>query len=168
MEQFKLACQNDDLKTVKLMISKNKKLLNITYGKYKYSALLISILNDSRKVYKYLLKNKFNPNVVTTENVTPLITASNMGNIYAVKELLKYNVKRNLRTHEGKSALMQASLKGHSNIVKILIKHGAKIHYREKIINKKSSKKKTALEMAQLCGHKETVKHLLSKKNKKI
>ena len=122
--------------------------------------------NNDIKLFRKLIKEpNFKVNVRDNVNFTPLMCACFNGNIEMVKSLLKMkSVMINARSRNGKTALIIASTRGHVNIVKLLVKYKADPKIRQFEHSKKPCTKKTALNVALLCGHNKVSNYLKSKK----
>jgi ankyrin repeat protein/outer membrane protein assembly factor BamB len=94
--------------------------------------------------------------LVFAEGTTPLMLASYMGNLDAVRYLLDLGADVNLeeKTSQKENALMKASQRGNIEIAKLLIGKGADV-------NATDTDQMTALYKAARDGHTETVKLLL-------
>lgn len=161
MKEFIDACYNNNIKLVKKLVEKNKKLLTIIPPNKKYPIIFFVTKHNDCKILKYFLKNGVNPNSTGKKNMNILMYASQFGYLYCVKELLKNKkIEINKQGNSGKTALMEAAQKGHLEIVSILLKNGANTKIKEKYRTKKSCPRRRALNISLSCGHKKISKKL--------
>ena len=126
----------------------NTKHINLT-------ALHIATLKRNIPAIKLLLQT-MDPNVKTTNGLTALHIAAEMGDIRITEELLKYHADVNATDSNNTTALHIATLKGHKDVVKKLLEHRANV-------NSHDNNNITALHMAALTGNKQIATVLLQK-----
>ncbi|MEA2042399.1 MAG: ankyrin repeat domain-containing protein [Bacteroidota bacterium] len=89
--------------------------------------LLKAVFNDKDKEAFYLLKGGANPNAYTDDGVTPLMYASEKGNIYLCKALIKYGADVNINPLDGTTALISACRNNQTDIMLLLVNNGADV-----------------------------------------
>ena len=126
----------------------------ITFEREYNTALHIAIRNDATEAALELLSHGASINIANLKGVTPLILASQRGNIRIVQQLLirKANTSASTLT-TGTTALIQASHFGHFAVVRLLLQSGANME-------QANYKRTTALMRACQEGHTSIV-HLL-------
>jgi len=110
-------------------------------------------------IAKYLLDNGAEVDYVNTNSVTPLLYASQNGDLEMISLLVNKGAVIDKSHKNGATALYIAAQNGHSNSVKMLLKKGAKI-------NKACKDGSTPLCIAVETGHLNIVKILLENKAK--
>lgn len=122
------------------------------------SALHKAILEFNTAAALDLLAHGAPTNCISThrhyKGVTPLSTASHLGDLIVVKALLQNGANPHLQNKSGSTALIQASHFGHTSVVKCLLEFGANV-------NQSNDKQTTPLMRAAQEGHHEIVKVLL-------
>ena len=98
-----------------------------------------------------LLAQGIDPDVRDDRELTPLIVATNIGNIVAVKILVEAGADVEAKNVDGQNALMYASQNGYIEIVTFLLEHGVGIDI-------SANDASTALFFAAAFGHPEIVK----------
>jgi ankyrin repeat protein len=89
-------------------------------------SLCLAALKNDIPLCKTLLETGANTNEIHKgDGATPLICASQNGNLKIVQLLLKNGVDVNGKRNDGATALICASQKGHSKIVELLLKNDA-------------------------------------------
>ena len=101
--------------------------------------------SDEKKVF-FLLKGGVNVNTETDEGITPLMYASDAGNMYIVKLLVKNGAKINHIPYNKVTALIAAAKSNHPEVVEYLLQNGASV-------NQKDVKSHTALMYAVAYGY---------------
>ncbi|TRZ49354.1 ankyrin repeat domain-containing protein [bacterium] len=86
---------------------------------------------------------------------SPLMWASNEGNISLLGLLLNRGADPNLRNRRGSSALLLAAITGHLDVVRLLLDSGADLHFKTQGVS--------ALSAAAAEGHLEVVRLLLER-----
>jgi ankyrin repeat protein len=90
------------------------------------TALHIASVRGHRDVVALLLQCKqITVDARNSQDVTPLIMASQEGYIEIVEMLLHHDAQVNLRSKKGTTALFAASAFGHTQVVTLLLRHGA-------------------------------------------
>ena len=87
--------------------------------------LLASYHGDLAEIADLFFKSIRNVNIKGKNNVTPLILASQQGNLDVVAFLLDKGARVNDVMTDGKTALLMACKNGHTEIVELLLKRGA-------------------------------------------
>ncbi len=118
-KDFAQAWESDNSEVFKRLIAQgfdlNKKLKN---GE---TVLLAAIQHDKIRITHALLDGGANPNLPGPDNITPLIRASFLGHLGAVKALLNNSAYPDAIDTNNFTALHYASGKGHKGIVKALL-----------------------------------------------
>ncbi len=91
------------------------------------TTLMGATMRSDEKTVFTSLKEGANPNIATFENITPLMFASDMGNVYIVKQLLSYKADVNIKPLNGTTALLAACKKNHVEIAELLLEAGADV-----------------------------------------
>lgn len=116
------------------------------FGKEQNSALQIAIRDDCAIAAIGLIRHGAPVNYPNLKGVTPIILASQKGNMDIVTELIKNGANPVAASLTGSTALIQASHFGHFDIVHFLLNHGA-------IADQSNYKSTTALMRSAQEGH---------------
>lgn len=81
----------------------------------------------AERICKMLLEHGANPDSQARDGLTPLLAASAVGSIEAVKLLLEANAAVNLQDGAGRTPLMAAAERGCCPVVKLLLAAGARV-----------------------------------------
>lgn len=107
-------------------------------------------------ILKTLLKAGANPNPAKGEYnegfITPLMAATSLGNVEAVKILIEYGAKVNYKTPEGITACFIAEKRNQQEMIDILKIAGAKCEVNKSKNNKRSNIDKIELPIMQYVG----------------
>jgi len=133
---------------------KESKSAAYTFGKECSSALHICIENNATRAAIELTRFGAPVNFPNIKGLTPIILASEKGNLDVVRILLERGANPGAVTTTGSTALIKASHFGHDLVVEFLLRHGA-------MAGQANYKHTTALMRAAQEGHKENVKLLL-------
>ena len=154
---FLLLCYVSNVDKVKEFIEDNGINPADMRDKLNENALIISAASNNIDVFKMLVE-EYNLDVNHKNNlgVTPLISASNLGNKDLIKFLLSKDANINDKNNKGLSALILASEKDYKEIVELLLEKGANV-------NDKDDNNWTALIFAVTNKNLEVVKLLLEK-----
>lgn len=125
-----------------------------TFGKEYNTALHVCIQNNATKAAAELIQFGAPVDFSNIKGLTPIILASQKGNLHIVRILLKSGASPVAATFTGSTALIQASHYGHSSVVEFLLRHGA-------MAEQANYKNTTALMRAAQEGHEEIVNLLL-------
>ena len=101
------------------------------------------------------VNRKYFKNMIASDGITPLMSASSNGHIAVVNSLLKAGADVNKERKQGGTALDLASQNGHITIVDLLLKAGADV-------NKARNNGQTSLIIASNDGNTEIVRLLLA------
>lgn len=88
------------------------------------TALHWAVASDNEAIVKILINNGANVNMADRDSVTPLILASNMGNLNIVRHLISKGSNINHTDRMGTTALHYACMRFHFKIAHELIMHG--------------------------------------------
>lgn len=156
--QSKMASQSQQFGAIKKDIKHNR------IAKIKEKFTLAVSQGDINGMDSLLEEGSANSkNIVNARNKkgdTPLVIASDKGNLEAVKLLLEYGADLSLKDTNGDNALIRAAKKGHLDVVEELL-------FRKANINSVGQHNSTALMVAVENGHLRVVK-LLIKKGAKV
>ena len=128
-----------------------------TYGPDRSTALHLAIRdNDTASALELIARgNSALINSCNVKGVTPLVFASQRGNVEVVTALLNANANTMSASLSGSTALIQGSHFGHLNVVRQLLRHGAPIE-------QNNYKQTTALMRASQEGHEDVVRELIA------
>ncbi|WP_339045139.1 ankyrin repeat domain-containing protein [Candidatus Mesenet endosymbiont of Agriotes lineatus] len=98
------------------------------------TALILSTINGSKDIVKFLLENGAKVNKKNKNNSTPLHLAISSNNIKITELLLKYGAKMNERNDNDEMPLHFAAQAGHAEVVKLLISKGADVSLKSNIM----------------------------------
>jgi len=112
---------------------------------YETPLSVATFYNDSDLV-KILLTAGANPNLVDKKGFTPIMTASQKGNIKNIKLLLNSKANIQMRNNQGYTALDLAVIHGETDALNLLIENGAKVNNK---INSGTSTRELAILMGE-------------------
>lgn len=155
-EMLSLACRQDKLDIVKLLIQSGAKVNH--RNKAGNTPLLEACSQTHVFVARFLLENGAEIDAPTETTLdSPLTWACTLGNTEIVEELLKQKANVEHRTKDGCTALMFACLAGHVEVAEKLLDNNAEINVES------DSNKDSPLTFACWKGHSDIVDLLLSR-----
>jgi hypothetical protein len=107
-------------------------------------------------IVRLLLDNGAGANPERTDDISPLMTASELGNLEVIRLLLEHKAAVNAQDFNGVTPLMFAARRGQAKAARLLLDAGAKI-------NTPDSQGRTALMYAALNGHPECTSLLIAR-----
>lgn len=116
----------DHINIVRMLIEKNKKLLNIT-DSFKITALMYAFQRINIEMIQLLIEMGADLEADSPGGYTVLISAAAYGYTSIVKLLLKKGANIDAQTDEGKTALMCSAERGYTGIMELLLNRGANI-----------------------------------------
>lgn len=122
--------------------------------------LMLAALNGHTPFVTYLLENGADPNLQDLNGDSALTFAATKGHMDIARMLLERGAAVDARNIRGITPLMWAAAFGHSSMADLLIKHGADVNARIEpgwTCEIEDCKFKTALEAAQMNGHRDIV-----------
>lgn len=134
------AVQDENEKKIDEIVSKNSKLINYQEPKYGNTLLMLTIMNQQIKPFRYLLEKKADINIHNTFDGTSAIIEASGSKYYDIKyaEILIQNGANvnDIETGERKKGnstrvtpLIEASKTGLLELVALLISNGADVNY---------------------------------------
>ena len=129
-----------------------------TFGKDFDFALHVAIRENSTPAAMELLASGAPVDMENAKGVTPLILASQKGNLIIVKELLRRGASTSATTVNGTTAVLQAAHFGHLQIIRVILHAGG-----ARLVELANYNHTTPLMRAAQEGHLRVVRYLLSK-----
>mmetsp|Transcript_24651 Transcript_24651/g.31871 ORF Transcript_24651/g.31871 Transcript_24651/m.31871 type:complete len:462 (+) Transcript_24651:410-1795(+) len=153
-----IACKRKQEKTVEALLEKGADV-DIQRKNDQLTAMMMAAKKKSEPIVRLLLENKgivevpadpqnqdnegtnsrdkiirkpANPNLVNSEQISPLMMAAKTGSLSIVKLLLKYGANVDLQDENGRTALIWAVQHGHFEVSKLLVETGANKDLRTK------------------------------------
>jgi ankyrin repeat protein len=121
--EFLLACKEGNLHTVQTLLP----VSNVNQCDRFHSVLTYAIEGNHTEIAVQLIQHGANVNYTKPmTHESPLIMASELGNVEVVKSLIQKGAYINHKTYSVTTAIMIASEKGHDQIVSYLIQCGCK------------------------------------------
>jgi len=137
-------------KKLKILLKKNKKLVNIK-EKYNNSILHVAVLNQDIDSVNILIENKVNINEQDAGGATPLHIAARGGLVNIMASLIGANADIDAQDNEGFTPIMRATLLGKSDAVSLLLLAGSncklKTHYGQNLSSINSGKLSKAVQI---------------------
>jgi len=132
------AVQDEDEKKINEIIIKDPKLINYQEPKFGNTLLMLTIMNQQIKPFRYLLEKKADVNIHNNyEGTSALIEAASFKQYDTefAEILLQYGANVNdiqtekTEPNKVKSVLMKAAKTGKLDLVELLVKNGASVNY---------------------------------------
>ncbi len=121
------ACENGNIKRVKLLIEQDRTLVNAK-NRWQQAPLHYASYWGHTKLAALLLQHKTDVNAQDNIKRTPLHKTSTWGNTETATLLLQHNADVNAQDSDEETPLHDASEQGCTKIIKLLLSHGATPH----------------------------------------
>jgi len=148
------AIQNQDLKDLRSIISKNQTILNDVEDSKGNTLLNVAVLEGKIEIVKYLVSEGAGVNHRDSSEDTPLVIAIKEGKLDIIEYFLSQGADVNLKVYFNETPLHKAANKGEIEIVKLIVSHGAELNY-------KNNQKETPLFIAIEKNHSEFAEYLI-------
>jgi ankyrin repeat protein len=142
-----------DLITLKVLVSKNPKLVNAKESKSGGTPLQVATGIGNRSIVTYLLSNGADVNAKDNDGVTALHVAAAFNRYNEASLLIAKGADVNARDKDGLAPLHQAASKGFKKVVVLLLAKGADV-------NALSKDGRTPLKMALLQGKDKVARYI--------